>query len=236
MALPPREGYEIWEYGRQEEGGVQRCDGNRRRSAAIDGQGGDGQGGSSSTCTLPPSGGRPSGKTCPPVRDRANESGPGGEIEARLREELMAFIRWGAVRPWPATAPRFLPFVCADVRLLDGDENAAPHSGPCREPGAPEASSCTVRPRGSSWRRTAVGRPTRSAGSWAFPSSGIPDRIRDGNGFAEPRAFGNRPEGISRTSDSARAHGGRDVAASAGGCRRLRQRVLRLLRDHRMDP
>ena len=45
------------------------------------------------------------------------------EIEARVREELLAFNRWAC--DVARDRPAIFPFVCADVLLYSGEENAA---------------------------------------------------------------------------------------------------------------
>ena len=184
--IAAKEGYEIWEYGRQEEVAISDVPGTvddllrSMAKAAMDKvvivnlYVAD-ERRPNLRKALPPNLG-------PSERERAER-----EIEARVREELMAFNRWAC--DVARDRPAIFPFVCADVLLFTGEENAdlrfsrssvpmsccsparrtPPTFGISPRTRAPVASSSTVRPKGSSWATNGCGRPTPSAGSWAFP-------------------------------------------------------------------
>ena len=181
-----KEEYEIWEYGRQEE--VAYCDvpgtvddllqsmeraamdkvvilnlfmADERRPILLR--------------ELPPGLGSSE-------RERAER-----EIEARLREELIAFNRWAC--DVARDRPAIIPFVCADVRTMTGEENAAHVRDLAENEGA----------RGVKLHGPAEGFfmgderlwPTYTAcRELGLPVIGHSGPDREGNGFAEPRAFG----------------------------------------------
>ena len=133
--IAAKEGYEIWEYGPQDEVAISDVPGTvddllrSMAKAAMDKvvivnlYVAD-ERRPNLRKALPPNLG-------PSERERAER-----EIEARVREELMAFNRWAC--DVARDRPSIFPFVCADVLLFTGEENAAdPRSGSRREPGRP---------------------------------------------------------------------------------------------------
>ena len=120
--IAAKEGYEIWEYGRQEEVAISDVPGTvddllrSMAKAAMDKvvivnlYVAD-ERRSNLRKALPPNPG-------PSERERAER-----EIEARVREELMVFNR-GACEV-ARDRPAIFPFVCADVLLFTGEGNAA---------------------------------------------------------------------------------------------------------------
>lgn len=115
-------------------------------------------------------------------RERANQ-----DIEFRLRQELMTFNRWacGVSRDHP----EIFPFICADVLLLSGEENAAHIRDLAENEGA----------RGVKLHGPAKGFFMGDERLWptysvcrelGLPIIGHSGPDPEGNGFAEPRAFG----------------------------------------------
>lgn len=110
-----------------------------------------------------------------------------GEIEARVREELFAFNRWACdvARDHPA----IFPYVCADVLLFSGEENAAHIRDLAENEGARG-----VKLHGPA-ERFFMGDerlwPTYSVcRELELPVIGHSGPDLEGKGFAEPRAFG----------------------------------------------
>ena len=120
--IAAKEGYEIWEYGPQDEVAISDVPGTvddllrSMAKAAMDKvvivnlYVAD-ERRPNLRKALPPNLG-------PSERERAER-----EIEARVREELMAFNRWAC--DVARDRPSIFPFVCADVLLFTGEENAA---------------------------------------------------------------------------------------------------------------
>jgi predicted TIM-barrel fold metal-dependent hydrolase len=230
--IAAKEGYEIWEYGRQDE--VAICDvpgtvddllqsmekSSMDKVVIVNLYVADEQR-AILRKALPPNLGQSE-------RERAER-----DIEARVREELLAFNRWAC--DVARDRPSIFPFVCADVLLFTGEENAAHVRDLAENQGA----------RGVKLHGPAEGFFMGDERLW--PTYTVcrelgPSRHRAfGPGSGRERLCGaeslrRRPEGVSRASHRARTHGRRDVAAGAGDRRELRQCVLRLLRGHRMDP
>ena len=184
--IAAKEGYEIWEYGRQEEVAFSDVTGTvddllqSMDKAAMD---------KVVIVNLYVAAERRAAlrKDLPSGPGSSERERAGREIEARLREELMAFNRWAC--DVARDRPAIFPFVCADVRLLDGDENAAHIRDLAENQGA----------RGVKLHGPAEGFFMGDERLWpaytvcrelGLPVIGHSGPDRDGNGFAEPRAFG----------------------------------------------
>ena len=181
-----KEGYEIWEYGRQEE--VAFCDVpgtvddllQSMDKAAMD---------KAVIVNLFVAAERRAflRKDLPPGLGSSERERADRDIESRLRQELMAFNRWACdvARDHPA----IFPFICADVLLLTGEETAAHVRDLAENEGA----------RGVKLHGPAEGFFMGDERLWptytvcrelGLPVIGHSGPDPDGNGFAEPRAFG----------------------------------------------
>ena len=184
--IAAKEGYEIWEYGRQEE--VAFCDVpgtvddllQSMDKAAMD---------KVVIVNLFVAAERRAflRKDLPPDLGSSERERAERGIESRLRQELMAFNRWAC--DVARDRPAIFPFVCADVLLFTGEENAAHIRALAENEGA----------RGVKLHGPAEGFfmgderlwPTYTAcRELGLPVIGHSGPDPDGNGFAEPRAFG----------------------------------------------
>lgn len=126
-------------------------------------------------------------KSLPPNLGRSERERAERDIEARVREELPAFNRWACDVARDHDA--IIPFVCADVLLYSGEENAAHVRDLAENRGA----------RGVKLHGPAEGFFMGDERLWPtytvcreldLPVIGHSGPDREGNGFAEPRAFG----------------------------------------------
>ena len=126
-------------------------------------------------------------KALPPNLGQSERERAERDIEVRVREELLAFNRWACevARDHPAITP----FVCADVLLFSGEENAAHVRDLAENQGA----------RGVKLHGPAEGFFMGDERLWPtytvcreleLPVIGHSGPDLGGNGFAEPRAFG----------------------------------------------
>ena len=184
--IAAKEGYEIWEYGRQEEVAISDVPGtvddllrsmeksSMDKVVIVNLYVADEQ-----RLILR--------KALPPNMGQSERERAEREIEARVREELMAFNRWAC--DVAKDRPSIFPFVCADVLLFTGEENAAHVRDLAENQGA----------RGVKLHGPAEGFFMGDERLWptytvcrelGLPVIGHSGPDRGGNGFAEPRAFG----------------------------------------------
>ena len=184
--IAAKEGYEILEYGRQDEVTFSDLPGTvddllqSMERAAMD---------KVVIVNLYVAGERRSilRKELPPGLGSSERERAERNIEARLREELFAFNRWAC--DMGRDRPSLVPFVFTDILLLSAEENAAHVRDLAENRGA----------RGVKLHGPAAGFFMGDERLWptyavcrelGLPVIGHSGPDREGNGFAEPRAFG----------------------------------------------
>ena len=184
--IAAKEGYAIWEYGQQDEVAFADVPGtvddlvNSMQKASIE---------KAVIVNLYVADERRPAlrKALPPNLGRSERERAERDIEARVREELLAFNRWAC--DVGRAHPGIFPYVCADVLLFSAEENASHVRDLAENDGA----------RGVKLHGPAEGFFMGDERLWptyavcrelGLPVIGHSGPDPQGKGFAEPRAFG----------------------------------------------
>ncbi len=181
-----KEGYEIWEYGAQEEVALSRLAGTVDEVLAAMEEA-DIAKAVAVNLFIADEQRKKYAEALPPDQAEAVRAGAHAEVEARLRDDCVAFNRWAC--QVARDHPTIVPFVSADANLFPGEEGAAQVRDLAENAGA----------RGVKLHGPAQGFSMGDERLWptyavcqelGLPVVGHSGPDQEGKGLAEPRAFG----------------------------------------------